>query len=90
MTDGSTLVILGTTDKITMQNWAIGGAAVVEQFKTTDGNKTLSTTQMAFTNLVQAMAGIATGTATSIADVAMTQNQRDALNLALNGVPSWQ
>ena len=52
-----------------MQNWAIGGAAVVEQFKTTDGNKTLSTTQMAFTNLVQAMAGIATGTATSIADV---------------------
>ena len=63
----------------------------VEQFKTTDGNKTLSTTQNAFANLVQAMAGITPGSgATSLAEVTMLQNQRDALNLALNAVPSWQ
>ena len=81
--------ILGTADKITLQNWAVGGTAVVEQFKTTDGNKTLSTTQSAFASLVQAMAGIVPGASdTSIAAVAMTQPQRDSINTLL--ASNWQ
>ena len=83
--------ILGTADKITLQNWASGGTAVVEQFKTTDGNKTLTTTQAAFANLVQAMAGITPDVgATSLDQVTMTPIQRGALTLALDAVPGWQ
>ena len=74
-----------------MQNWAVGGTAVVEQFKTSDGNKTLSTTQTAFASLVQAMSAITPGAgATTLDQVNMTQLQRDTLNLALNALPSWQ
>ena len=70
------------------QNWYSGNPYHVEQFRT------LSTTQQAFANLVQAMSGVAsTGSATSIADVGMTQPQRDAINAIFynrNGNNIWQ
>lgn len=48
--------IIGTSDKMTMQNWYLGNQYHVEQIKTSD-NKVLLDTQIE--NLVQAMAGFA-------------------------------
>jgi Ca2+-binding RTX toxin-like protein len=48
--------IIGTTDKLTVQNWYLGGQYHVEQFKTADG-KLLLDSQVE--NLVQAMAAFA-------------------------------
>ncbi|MDP2822558.1 MAG: putative Ig domain-containing protein, partial [Sulfuritalea sp.] len=48
--------IIGTTDKLTMENWYLGSAYRVEQFKTAD-NHLLLDTQVE--NLVQAMAAFA-------------------------------
>jgi Ca2+-binding RTX toxin-like protein len=48
--------IIGTTDKLTVQNWYSGAANQVEQFKTAD-NKTLLNSQVE--NLVSAMAAFA-------------------------------
>lgn len=45
--------IIGTSDKLTMQNWYLGNANHVEQFKTAEG-KTLLDSQVQ--NLVNAMA----------------------------------
>jgi len=48
--------IIGTTDKLTMENWYLGSSYHVEQFKTADG-KLLLDSQVE--NLVQAMAAFA-------------------------------
>ncbi len=48
--------IIGTTDKLTVQDWYLGSAYHVEQFRTTDG-KLLLDSQVE--NLVQAMAAFA-------------------------------
>ena len=48
--------IIGTTDKLTLQNWYLGSAYHVEQFKTADG-KTVLDSKVDL--LVQAMAGFA-------------------------------
>ena len=47
---------MGTTDKLTVQNWYLGGQYHIEQFKTADG-KLLLDSQVE--NLVQAMAAFA-------------------------------
>ncbi|OAI23420.1 calcium-binding protein, partial [Methylomonas koyamae] len=49
--------IIGTSDKLVVQNWYIGSANHVEQFKTTDGNLTLLDSQVE--SLVSAMAAFA-------------------------------
>ncbi len=49
--------IIGTSDKMTISNWYGGAANHVEQFKTTDGAKTLLDTKVE--NLVSAMAAFA-------------------------------
>jgi Ca2+-binding RTX toxin-like protein len=48
--------IMGTTDKLTLENWYLGAAYHVEQFRTADG-KLLLDSQVE--NLVQAMAAFA-------------------------------
>jgi Ca2+-binding RTX toxin-like protein len=49
--------IIGTSDKLVLQNWYTGTAYHVEQFKTTDGAKTLLDSNVQ--NLVNAMASFA-------------------------------
>ena len=49
--------IIGTADKVVIQDWYLGTANHVEQFKTTDGAKTLLDSQV--NNLVNAMASFA-------------------------------
>jgi Ca2+-binding RTX toxin-like protein len=49
--------IIGTSDKLVIQNWYTGTANHVEQFKTTDGAKTLLDSNVQ--NLVNAMASFA-------------------------------
>ncbi len=49
--------ILGTTDKLVIKDWYLGTAEHVEQFKTTDGSKTLLDTNVY--QLVDAMAAFA-------------------------------
>ncbi|WP_426994723.1 calcium-binding protein [Methylomonas sp. CM2] len=49
--------IIGTSDKLVVQNWYSGSANHVEQFKTTDGNLTLLDSQVE--SLVSAMAAFA-------------------------------
>ncbi len=49
--------IIGTTDKLVVKDWYLGSANHVEQFKTTDGGKTLLDSNVQ--NLVSAMAAFA-------------------------------
>ncbi|WP_310446220.1 calcium-binding protein [Thiobacillus sp.] len=49
--------IIGTSDKLVIQDWYLGSANHVEQFKTTDGAKTLLDSNVQ--NLVNAMASFA-------------------------------
>ncbi len=49
--------IIGTTDKLVVKDWYLGTTNHVEQFKTTDGNKTLLDSKVE--NLVSAMAAFA-------------------------------
>ncbi|MEQ1662143.1 MAG: putative Ig domain-containing protein [Thiobacillus sp.] len=49
--------IIGTSDKLVVKDWYLGNAYHVEQFKTTDGAKTLLDSNVA--NLVNAMASFA-------------------------------
>ncbi|MBT9540372.1 calcium-binding protein, partial [Thiobacillus sp.] len=49
--------IIGTSDKLVVKDWYLGSANHVEQFKTTDGAKTLLDSNVA--NLVNAMASFA-------------------------------
>ncbi len=80
--------ILGTGDKLLFQNWYSNNSHHVEQFRTTDGNKTASTTDTYFASLVQAMTTVGgTGTATSIAAVGMSTEQRNSIDTYLT---VWQ
>jgi hypothetical protein len=49
--------IIGTADKLVVKDWYLGAANHVEQFKTTDGAKTLIDSNVQ--NLVNAMASFA-------------------------------
>lgn len=75
--------IIGTTDKLTISNWYGGGNNQVEQFKTTDGNKTLLNTKVE--NLVSAMAAFAPPAA---AQTTLPQNYQTALAPVL--AANWQ
>ena len=77
--------ILGTSDRFVFQNWYQAVQYHVMQFKITDSNKTLTTTQTAFASLVQTMASYNPGAgATSLADVIPSQTERDNL------IAAWQ
>jgi hypothetical protein len=66
--------IIGTTDKLTVQNWYSGAANQVEQFTTVD-NKTLLNSQVE--NLVSAMAAFAPP---STGQTTLPQNYQDSLS----------
>jgi Ca2+-binding RTX toxin-like protein len=65
--------VIGTTDKLTVENWYTSTAYQVEQFKTADG-KLLLNTQVE--TLVQAMAAFA---APAAGQTTLPQNYQDAL-----------
>jgi Ca2+-binding RTX toxin-like protein len=69
--------IIGTNDKLTLQNWYSGNAYHLEQFKTADG-KLLLDSQIE--NLVSAMASFAPPPA---GQTSLPQNYRDALTPTL-------
>ena len=75
--------IIGTSDKFTLRDWYSGSRYHVEQFKTTDGNKTLLDTQVQ--NLVSAMAGFAPPTA---GQTTLPTNYATALNPVI--AANWQ
>ncbi|MEW5967529.1 MAG: calcium-binding protein [Pseudomonadota bacterium] len=66
--------IIGTGDKLVNKDWYLGSAYRVEQFKTTDGAKTLLSSQVE--NLVTAMASFAPPAA---GQTTLPQNYQDAL-----------
>lgn len=66
--------IIGTSDKATISNWYSGDQYHVEQFKTTDGDKTLLDSNVQ--NLVNAMASFAPPAA---GQTTLPQNYQDAL-----------
>ena len=66
--------IVGTTDKLVIKDWYLGSANHVEQFKTTDGAKTLLDSNVQ--NLVNAMASFAPPAA---GQTTLPQNYQDAL-----------
>jgi Ca2+-binding RTX toxin-like protein len=66
--------IIGTPDKLVIKDWYLGTAYHVEQFKTTDGAKTLLDSQVQ--NLVNAMASFAPPAA---GQTTLPQNYQDAL-----------
>jgi hypothetical protein len=73
--------IIGTTDKLTVQNWYSGSQYHIEQFKTVDDNKTLLDSQVQ--NLVNAMAAFsppAAGQTTLPSNYATTLNPVIAAN----------
>ena len=76
--------IIGTSDKFLFQNWYSGSQYRVEQFKTSDGNKTLLDSQVQ--NLVNTMAGLST---TPPATTSLpTDSSYDALRSMIG--TSWQ
>jgi len=74
--------VIGTTDKLTIENWYLGNQYHVEQFKTAD-NKLLLDTQVE--NLVQAMAAFAPPAA---GQTTLPQNYQDALAPVI--AANWQ
>ncbi|MCA3131666.1 MAG: hypothetical protein ING80_16230, partial [Rhodocyclaceae bacterium] len=74
--------IIGTTDRVTVQNWYSGAQYRVEQFKTAD-NKVLLDSRVE--NLVQAMAAFAPPAA---GQTSLPQNIQDALAPVL--AANWQ
>ena len=66
--------IIGTADKLVIQDWYLDSANHVEQFKTTDGAKTLVDSNVQ--NLVNAMASFAPPAA---GQTTLPQNYQDAL-----------
>ncbi|OZA23872.1 MAG: hypothetical protein B7X93_11800, partial [Hydrogenophilales bacterium 17-61-9] len=66
--------IIGTDDRLLIQDWYLGNAYRVEEFKTTDGNMTLLSSQVE--NLVSAMASFAPPAA---GETALPANYQDAL-----------
>jgi Ca2+-binding RTX toxin-like protein len=75
--------IIGTSDKLTIQNWYSGSNYHVEQFKTTDGNKLLLDSNVE--NLVQAMAAFSPPAA---GQTTLPQNYQDALAPTI--AANWQ
>ncbi len=76
--------IIGTSDKVKLQGWYGGGGHAVEQFKTSDGGKTLLESQVQ--GLVSAMAALsATPPATSTLP---TDASYDSLRLMI--ATNWQ
>ncbi len=69
--------VIGTTDKVTIQNWYSGNAYHVEQFKTADG-KTLLDSQVV--NLVSAMASM---TPPAAGQTTLPQNYQEQLSTVL-------
>ncbi len=76
------LSIIGTSDKLTIQNWYTGSAYHVEQFQTAD-NKQLIDTRVE--NLVQAMASFAPPAA---GQTTLPQNYQDVLASVI--AANWQ
>ncbi len=76
------LSIIGTSDKLTIQNWYTGSAYHVEQFQTAD-NKQLLDTRVE--NLVQAMASFAPPAA---GQTTLPQNYQDVLASVI--AANWQ
>ncbi|MDT3737255.1 MAG: calcium-binding protein [Denitratisoma sp.] len=74
--------IIGTSDRMTIQNWYSGSAYHVEQFRTAD-NRLLLDTQVE--NLVQAMAAFSPPAA---GQTTLPQNYQDALNPVI--AANWQ
>ena len=66
--------IIGTDDRLVIQDWYLGNAYRVEEFKTTDGNMTLLSSQVE--NLVSAMASFAPPAA---GETVLPTNYQDAL-----------
>ncbi|MDY0038031.1 MAG: calcium-binding protein, partial [Zoogloea oleivorans] len=74
--------LIGTSDKMTIQNWYSGSTYHIEQFKT-DDNKVLLDTRVE--NLVQAMAAFAPPSA---GQTTLPQNYQDALAPVI--AANWQ
>ena len=74
--------VIGSSDRFTFQTWNLDSQYHVEQFKTTDGNKTLLDSQVQ--NLVSAMANFSPPAA---GQSTLPQSTRDALNTPL---AAWQ
>ena len=66
--------VIGTSDKLVIEDWYLGNANHVEQFKTTDGAQTLLDGNVQ--NLVNAMASFAPPAA---GQTTLPQNYQDAL-----------
>jgi trimeric autotransporter adhesin len=75
--------VIGTTDKMVVKDWYLGSANHVEQFKTTDGGKTLLDTKVE--NLVSAMAAFAPPTA---GQTSLPTNYQTALTPVI--AANWQ
>lgn len=80
--DSLVVEIIGTGDKVVVQDWYLGAQHRVEQFKTAD-NKLLLDSQVE--NLVQAMAAFAPPVA---GQMALPQNYQDALAPVI--AANWQ
>jgi Ca2+-binding RTX toxin-like protein len=74
--------VIGTSDKITVQNWYLGSAYHVEKFETAD-NKLLTDTQVE--NLVQLMGSY---TPPALGQTTLPQNYVDALGATISS--AWQ
>jgi Ca2+-binding RTX toxin-like protein len=77
--------IIGTTDKLTLENWYLGSGYHVEQFQTADGKLLLDSR---VENLVQAMAAFAppaAGQTSLAADLPGHAGSRDRRQLAVAG-----
>ena len=75
--------IIGTSDKLVIKNWYRGDAYHVEQFKTIDGAKTLTDSNVQ--NLVNAMASFAPPAA---GQTSLPQNYQDSLGGVI--AANWQ
>ncbi len=75
--------IIGTVAKIVVKDWYLGAAHHVEQFKTTDGNKTLTDARVQ--NLVTAMAA---WTPPPVGQTNLTAAQHTALDAVI--AANWQ
>jgi Ca2+-binding RTX toxin-like protein len=75
--------IIGTDDRLMIQDWYLGSAYRVEEFKTSDGNMTLLSSQVE--NLVSAMASFAPPAA---GETALPTHYQDALASVI--AANWQ
>jgi len=77
VTNNLEVSVIGTSSKVVINSWYLGNQYQVEQFKTVDGNRTLSSSNVA--NLVNAMAAFAVPTTTTLSATYQT-----TLNTVLN------